>query len=433
MEYLLKGGHIIDPANNIDCIGDALIVGSSISQIGNVICSEQDSASSVVYDVSGYIISPGLVDMHVHMREPGYEYKETIQTAAEAAAAGGFTTILGMPNTQPAIDNRAIVEYVLNLASHAPITVLTSGAATKGNEGKEIAEIGDMVAGGAVAISDDAFPVQNADLMRRIMEYSGMFNIPVLTHCEDKSMTADAVMNEGVASTVFGLKPWPRQAEEIMIFRNISLAELTRSPLHIQHITTRGGVEIVRWAKDKGIKVTAETCPQYIALTDEALSNYDSNAKICPPLRTADDISALKAGLADGTIDAIATDHAPHAQQDKEVELQYAAFGMVGLETALPVVITELVKTGILSLSKAIEVMSLVPAKILGLNSGSLSVGANADIVIIDPDASATVDPVLFHSKGRNSAFAGKTLTGKAIATISRGHIVYGEENLRKL
>ncbi len=433
MWLLLKGGHIIDPANGIDCVGDVLVQGTSIDQVGDVDCSELDMNDGTVYDVSGLVVAPGLVDMHVHMREPGYEHKETIQTASEAAAAGGFTTILGMPNTSPAIDNRALVEFVLNTANLAPVNVLTSGAATKGNEGKEMAEIGDMVAGGAVAISDDAFPVQNTDLMRRIMEYSKMFDVPVLTHCEDRSMTADAIMNEGVASTVFGLKPWPRQAEEMMIFRNISLSELTGCAVHIQHVTTRRGVELVRWAKDKGLNVTAETCPQYISLTDEALTGYNSNAKICPPLRTSDDIEALKQGLADGTIEVIASDHAPHAQQDKEVELQYAAFGSVGLETTLPVVITELVKTGVMTMSSAVQAMSVTPARILGVDTGNLSVDAVADIVVFDPETSITVDPTTFRSKGRNSAFAGKSFSGKVTATISWGQIVFGEDNLKRI
>ena len=331
MWALLRNGRVIEPSAGSDQVADVLVEDGRVRTIGSVDPATQDPSAGAVYDCTGLVVAPGLVDMHVHLREPGFENKETIRTGAEAAAAGGFTTILGMPNTKPVIDNRATVEYGINQGRKAAVNVLTSGAAPKDNEGKEIAEIGDMVEAGAVAICDDAFPVQSADLMRRVMEYARMFEVPVLTHCEDTAMTLDGVMNEGVTSTMLGLQPWPRQAEEIMIWRNILLADLTACRLHVQHVTTAGGVEAVRWAKSRGIAVTCETCPQYFSLTDQALDSYDTNAKCCPPLRTQADVDAVKQGLSDGTIDVIATDHAPHAREDKEVEFQYAAFGMVGL------------------------------------------------------------------------------------------------------
>ncbi|NLN76174.1 MAG: dihydroorotase [Armatimonadetes bacterium] len=424
MWLLLKGGRIVDPSRGIDEGGDLLIQDGRIVGGHNAPVGEDGRT----IDCAGLVVAPGLIDMHVHLREPGYEHKETIATGARAAAAGGFTTILGMPNTKPAIDNRAVVEYVLNEGADADVNVLTTGAATKGNDGAEMAEIGDMVDAGAVAISDDAFPVQNADLMRRVMEYSRMFDVPVLTHCEDTSLTLDAVMNEGVNATILGLRPWPRQAESIMVIRNILLSELTGCPVHIQHVSALESVGEVRWAKNRGIPVTCETCPQYFSLTDAALNTYNSNAKVNPPLRTDADVEAIKAGLADETIDAIATDHAPHSLEDKQVELQYAAFGMVGLETALPLVLTNLVKPNVLSLCDAIAKMTIAPARILGLDSGTLADGAVADVTIFDPDATVTVRADEFKSMGRNTPFDGVELTGKVIATIVAGKVVSSDE-----
>lgn len=424
MWLLLKGGRVIDSSQNLDTTADILIENGKVSKVGKVSSEKLDSNQGKVFDATGYVVTPGLIDMHVHLREPGFEYKETIETGALAAAAGGFTTIVGMPNTKPAVDNRAVVEYVLSKGKNAAVNVLTTGAATKSNEGKEMAELGEMVEAGAVAISDDAFPVQSADMMRRVMEYAAMLDVPFLAHCEDKSMTGDGIMNEGITGTILGLRPWPRQAEEIMIWRNIMLADLTKCRLHIQHVTTKDGVEAIRWAKSRGISVTCETCPQYFSLTDEALCDYDTNAKVCPPLRTASDVDSLKEALADGTIDVIATDHAPHALHEKEVELQDAAFGSVGLETALPLVITNLVDTGVLSLADAIAKITIAPAKALKLDSGTLKEGAVADITIIDPDAKVTVKASDFKSKSKNSPFDGMELTGKAVATIVGGEII---------
>lgn len=423
MWLLLSNGRIIDPSRGIDQIGDLLIEDGRIVGVDR----PTPAGEGETIECSGLVVTPGLIDMHVHLREPGFEHKETIASGARAAAAGGFTTIVGMPNTKPAIDNRAVVEYVLNEGKRADVNVLTSGAATKGNDGAEMAEIGDMIDAGAVAISDDAFPVQSADLMRRVMEYTGMFDVPILVHCEDKSLTQDAVMNEGVNATILGLRPWPRQAEEVMVQRNILLAEMTGCKLHIQHVSTAGSIEAIRRAKARGIKVTCETGPQYFSLTDQALNTYDTNAKINPPLRTEADVEAIKTALADGTIDAIATDHAPHSLEDKQVELAYAAFGMVGLETALPLVIANLVKGGVVSLSDAIVKMTVAPARILGIDSGTLADGAVADVTIIDPEAKVTVRAAEFKSMGRNTPFEGFELTGKAVATIVAGNVVSGD------
>jgi dihydroorotase len=439
MWALLRNGRVIDPSRGFDEVADLLIADGQIISLPFQGRAGEGSPSSPllgkeglgeveghVYDCSGLIITPGLIDMHVHLREPGFEHKETILTGAQAAAAGGFTSVVAMPNTNPAVDNRAVVEYVIERGRAASVNVLTTGAATKANEGAEMAEIGDMVDAGAVAISDDAFPLQSADLMRRVMEYARMFSTPVLAHCEDKSMTRDGVMNEGLTCTILGLRPWPRQAEEIIVWRNILLADLAGCALHVQHVTTAGGVEAIRWAKSRGIRVTCETCPQYFSLTDEALNSYDTNAKCNPPLRTQGDVEAIKQGLADGTIDVIATDHAPHAREDKEVELQEAAFGMVGLETALSLVMTNLVKPGVLSIGDAIAKMTAAPARVLGLQSGALAEGAPADITIIDPDANVTVHSSEFKSLGRNTPFEGFELTGKAVATIVAGEFVSG-------
>jgi len=437
MWALLKGGRVVDPSRGLDEIADVLIGGGRVVSVGpSLPASDQGTQASRsmyegsgearVYDCTGLIVCPGLIDMHVHLREPGFEHKETIASGARAAAAGGFTAVVAMPNTRPAADNRAVIEYVVERGRRAAVNVFTAGAATKGNEGAEMAEIGDMVEAGAVAVSDDGFPVQSADLMRRVMEYAGMFDIPVLAHCEDQSMTRDGVMNEGITSTILGLRPWPRQAEEIMIWRNILLADLAGCALHIQHVTTAGGVDAVRWAKSRGIRVTCETCPQYFSLTDEALTSFNTNAKCCPPLRTQADVEAIKQGLADGTIDVIATDHAPHAQEDKDVELQYAAFGMVGLETAVPLVMTNLVKPGVLSFADALSKMTAAPARVLGLDSGKLAEGASADITIIDPEADLVVRSSEFRSMGRNTPFEGFELTGAVVATIVQGEFRHG-------
>lgn len=426
MSVLLKGGRVIDPSRGIDEIADLLIDGVQVSGIGRQ-GPGAGGRGPEVYDVTGMVVAPGLVDMHVHLREPGAEHKETIETGANAAAAGGFTTILAMPNTVPAPDNRSVVEYVLSRGQQTPINVLACGAMTKNMAGQEMAELGDMADAGAVAVSDDGYPIQNALIMRRVMEYSAMLNLPVLLHCEDKTLTTDAVMNEGITATVLGLRGMPAAAEMSMIERNILLAELAGCRVHIQHVSCAGSVEIIRRAKARGAKVTCETCPHYFTLTDEALNDYDTNTKVTPPLRTKSDVEAIKAGLADGTIDIIATDHAPHSLEDKEVEMTNASFGMVGLETALPLVITKLVDEGALTLPQAIEKLTIAPAKALGINRGTLAEGAPADIVVFDPNAEVTIRASEFKSMGRNTPFDGWKLNGAVVATIAGGKVVSGE------
>ncbi|MEN6370573.1 MAG: dihydroorotase [Armatimonadota bacterium] len=427
MWLLLKGGRVIDPSRGIDETADVLVRDGVISEIGKICLESMDGAPGEVYDITGKVVAPGLIDMHVHLREPGDEHKETIATGAAAAAAGGFTTIVAMPNTHPAPDSRAVVDLITSLGRQTPVNVLTCGALTKNMAGEEMAELGELAEAGAVAASDDGLPIQNSLVMRRVMEYAGMLDIPVLTHCEDKALTAGAVMNEGIVSTVVGLRGMPAAAEVSMIERNILLAELAGCRLHIQHVSCAASVDVIRLAKARGVKVTCETCPQYFTLTDEVLADYDTNTKMNPPLRTAADVEAIKAGLADGTIDVIATDHAPHSLEDKEVEMTVAAFGIVGLETALPLVITKLVDDGVMSLSDAIEKLTVKPAEVLGINRGTLKEGAPADIVIFDPEEEITVQASRFKSMGRNTPFDGWKLKGAVIATITGGKVAHGE------
>ncbi len=423
MWLLLKGGRVIDPANGIDEVRDIAIGDGAISyQLSAVNLQDAD-----VVDCSGLVVAPGLIDMHVHLREPGGEHKETIESGAAAAAAGGFTTIVAMPNTSPAPDNRAVVEFVLNRGRAAGINVLPCGAMTKGMGGTDMAELGDMADAGACAVSDDAHPIQNSLIMRRVMEYASMLGLPALVHCEDKTLVADGVMNEGICSTILGLRGMPGAAEVSMVERNILLGELAGCHVHIQHVSCAGSVEAVRKAKARGAKVTAETGPQYWSLTEESLSDYDTNFKMNPPLRTQADVEAVRAGLADGTIDVIATDHAPHSLEDKEVELPAAAFGIVGLETSLALGITKLVGEGVLTLPELVDKMAAAPAKALGLDRGTLTEGAVADLVIIDPEAEWTVCASEFKSKGRNTPFEGWKLGGKVVATIAGGRVAFGE------
>jgi dihydroorotase len=422
MQLLLRGGRVIDPSQGVDKIADVLIEDGKIAQIGEI---GLDVEPSQVENVSGKIVLPGLIDMHVHLREPGFEYKEDVASGSRAAAAGGFTCIAPMPNTKPVTDSRSVVEFVRRRAEDAGLVkVHPIGALTKDLKNEEMAEIGDMIAGGAVAFSDDAFPIESAGLMRRVMDYCCMLDVPVILHCEDQSLSGDGLMNEGLLSTVMGLKGIPREAKEIAVSRNIALAMLTGCRTHIAHVSTRGSVEIIRRAKDAGAPVTCETCPQYFTLTEEAVREYDTNAKINPPLRTADDIAAIKQGLADGTIDVIATDHAPHAIEEKEAEFAVAPCGMVGLETAVGLVMTELVKPGVPSATQAFEKMTTAPARIWKLPYGTLQTGSAADITVIDPDAEIVVDPAQFYSKSKNTPLAGRTLLGMPVLTIIDGRIV---------
>jgi dihydroorotase len=419
MRLLLKGGRIVDPSQDLDKVADLLIEDGRIAGIGSYGSADQ------VDDVGGKVVLPGLTDMHVHVREPGFEYKEDITTGSRAAVAGGFTAVATMPNTNPVTDSRSVVEFILCRAEDVDLArVHPIGALTKELKGEEMAEIGDMIDGGAVAFSDDAFPIANSALMRCVMDYCSMFDVPVILHCEDQSLSDEGLMNEGLTSTILGLKGIPDEAEEIAVSRNIMLARLTGCRVHIAHVSTKGSVELVRRAKEAGITITCETCPQYFSLTEDAVKGYDTNAKVNPPLRTAEDVASVKEGLVDGAIDVIATDHAPHAIEEKETEFAVAPSGMVGLETAVGLVMTELVRPGLLSLPDAFAKMTVAPSQILRLDSGTLRIGRAANITVIDPEKQWTVDPSSFNSRSKNTPFGGRELTGRAVMTIVNGRVV---------
>lgn len=422
MKILIKNGHIIDPANNMDRISDLLIEDGRITRIDHNISIATDTE---IIDATGQLVVPGLIDMHTHLREPGYEYKETIRTGTMAAAAGGFATICCMPNTKPVNDSQSVTEFILHkAASEGTVNVLPVGAITKGCQGEEITEMADLKEAGCIAVSDDGRPVMNSLVMRRAMEYAKMFHLLVISHCEDISLSEDGVMNEGGISTELGLKGIPAASEDIMVARDICIAELTGGYLHIAHVSTEGAVDLIRRAKERGVHVTAETCPHYLVLTDEAVRGYDTNAKMKPPLRTWRDVEALRAGLKDGTIDVIATDHAPHAQEEKEREFDYAPFGITGLETALSVVL-HLLTEGVLTMQDVIMKMSYYPAKILGIGKGTLSIGSVADVTIINPNTTWVVESINLRSKGKNTPFEGWKLRGKVTHTIVGGRVVF--------
>ncbi len=418
MNILIKNGHVIDPANKIDGKLDVLLSDGKITRLGKPGSIPADGAR--VVDASGKLVVPGLIDMHVHLREPGFEYKETIKTGTAAAKAGGFASVCCMPNTNPVNDNRSLTEFILSEARDAPARVFPIGAITKGSKGEELAEMAELHSAGCIAVSDDGKPVMNAAIMRRAMEYSKIFDIPIISHCEDCILSNKGVVNEGFVSTELGLRGIPAAAEEVMVGRDIALAQLTGCRLHIAHVSAKGSVRMLREAKARGVKVTAETCPHYFTLTEEAVRGYNTLAKMNPPLRTADDVAAIKQGLKDGTIDVIATDHAPHAMDEKSVEFDYAPFGIVGLETAVGLTF-KLVHEGVLTLTEAVRKMSLNPASILKINKGTLSVGTDADITIIDPNSEWTVDSSQFKSKSKNTPFEGWKLKGKAVQTIVGG------------
>jgi len=424
MKKLLKGARVVDPAQNLDAFMDILIVDDRIAEIR----PNLDISDATIIDLSGMTVTPGLIDMHVHFRDPGYEYKEDIESGSMSAAAGGFTAVACMPNTNPPIDNSALIEYVKSKAAKVgKVKVLPIGCVSKGQKGEEITEMGDMAEVGAVAFSDDGKPVANSSLMRKAMSYAAMFNKVIIDHCEVPSLFEGGQINEGSVSTLLGLGGIPRACEEIMVARDILLARELKIPVHIAHISTKGSVELVRWAKGEGVKVTCEVTPHHLTLTEKAVMDYDTNAKVNPPLRTQEDINALLDGLKDGTIDAIATDHAPHHVDEKDVEFDKASFGLVGLETALGVILTKVVGRNGISLSTVIEKMTLGPAKILGLQMGSLEIGRPADITVIDLEREWTVDKDKFFSKGRNTPFHGFKLKGKAVMTTVDGRTVYSE------
>lgn len=423
---LLQNGRIIDPANNIDEPGDLLIQGGKIAVIGK--CgSVTPPEETTMVDLKGGWLLPGLIDIHVHLREPGEEYKETIASGTKAAAAGGFTAVACMPNTRPVNDSQAITALILAKASQEGFArVYPVGAISKNSQGTELAEFGELKKAGVVAVSDDGRPVANSQLMRRALEYSGNHNLLVISHAEEMSLSINGVMNEGALSTRLGLRGIPRVAEEIMIYRDLALAEYVNRPIHIAHISTRESVELIRRAKAKGCKVTAETTPHYFTLTEEAVGKYDTRAKMNPPLRTPGDVAAIIEGLADGTIDAIATDHAPHSEMEKDVEFDQAANGIIGLETSVPLTLA-LVRKNLLSPARMVELLSAGPARILGVTGGTLSVGSAADITVVDPDKTFVYTKEQIVSKSSNSPFLNWELTGKAVLTMVGGRITFSE------
>lgn len=421
MTILIQGGHVIDPGR-FDGVADLLIQNGKISAVGPTLVAP---AGAQVIQAAGQLVLPGFVDLHVHFREPGFEYKETIQSGTAAAVAGGFTTVCAMPNTNPVNDNQSITEFMIDRAKAAGNAHLYPiGAITKGSEGKELAEIGDLRRAGCVAISDDGKPVMNSLVMRRAMEYARAFDVPVVDHCEDLHLSEGGCMNEGLVSTELGLPGIPSAAEDVMVARNVSLAELTGARLHLAHISTAGSVRMVREAKSRGLKVTAEACPHHFTLTEELARGYNTHAKMNPPLRAWQDVQAIKEGLRDGTIDVIATDHAPHATQEKQQEFTEAPFGIVGLETALSLTLA-LVEEGVLTLESAVEKLATSPARAFSLDAGTLAVGVPADVTIVDPQAQWEVDPSRFRSKSRNTPFAGWKVKGRVTTTIVSGRVVF--------
>lgn len=420
-ELLLKNGRIIDPAQNLDTVGDILIREGKIAEVGANI----DAPAAEVLDMTDKILAPGLVDIHCHLREPGLERKETIATGTRAAANGGFTTVLPMPNTAPVADSPASVLYIKSRSKETGVVhVYPIGAITKGSKGLELAEMSAMADAGAVAFSDDGRPVESSRMMRLAMEYSLITKLPLIAHEEDLALVDEGDMNEGYYSTVLGLRGNPVAAEETMIARDIILARLTGAKLHVAHVSTAHGVQMIREAKAEGLNITAEVTPHHLTLTEEAVKTYDTNTKVNPPLRTQADVDALIQGLKEGVIDCVATDHAPHTIEDKVVEYHFAANGISGFETALPLLWTALVKNGSFTPLELIERMSTAPARIMNLPCGSLKVGAAADIVAIDPETILAVDKEAFYSKGKNTPYHGKLLSGWPVLTLVDGEVI---------
>lgn len=428
MRTLIKGGQVIDPGR-MNTIADVLIEDGKIQAIDvNPQGTLQDPESVTIIDAQGFIVCPGFIDLHVHFREPGFEYKETIATGVASAVAGGFTTVCCMPNTSPVNDSQSITEFIFRQAKIADkARVFPIGAITKGSKGEELAEIGELHDAGCVAISDDGIPVMNTLVMRRAMEYARIFDLPVIDHCEDMHLSAGGSMNEGFVSTELGIPGIPNAAEEVMVARNIFLAELTQSRLHLPHVSTIGSVRLLRDAKERGLLVTAEACPHHFTLTDEAVRSFDTHAKMNPPLRTDADVQAIKEALKDGSIDIIATDHAPHAMHEKQRQFDNAPFGIIGLETALPLTLN-LVEEGVLTMEQAVAKLTCEPARVFKLSYGTLAVGVDADVTLFDPKKSWTLDPNRLHSKSRNTPFTGWTMKGKVVKTLVGGRVVYEAE-----
>ena len=420
---LLRGGHILDPSRDFDGTGDVLIDSGKVESVGGRLGNPGDAE---IVDCAGFIVSPGFIDVHCHLREPGREDVETIATGARAAAAGGFTAVCAMPNTDPVTDNQAAVGFIVRQAQRANAArVHVIGAISVGQKGETLAEFGEMVAAGAVAVSDDGKPVVSAQLMRTALEYARSFAIPVIDHCEEPTLARGGSMNEGIISARLGLKGIPSEAEEIMAIRDILLARRTGGHVHLAHMSTRGSVELIRWGKERGINVTAEVCPHHISLTEDRVLGYDTNAKMNPPLRTQEDVEALREAVRDGTIDMIATDHAPHHYDEKEREFADAPNGIIGFETALAVSVTNLVETGHIDFRTLVDKMSCAPARLFGLPGGSLAKGSVADVTVFDPAREWEVEPSAFLTKGRNTPYAGMMLKGRAVCTIVGGRLVH--------
>ncbi len=417
----ITGGRVIDPSRQLDAIGDVWIVGDRIAE------PRADLRADRTIDARGRIVSPGWIDMHVHLREPGREEDETIASGAAAAVAGGVTSVACMPNTEPPLDNQAAVEFVYLQAKRAGMAnVFPIGCVTKGRAGEELAEIGQMVTGGAVAFTDDGSPVASAEMMRRALEYSTMFDKAILSHCEDLDLTRGGVMHEGLVSLDLGLRGMPALAEELHVFRDIELARLTGGRVHILHVSTAGSVKLIRRAKHDGVRITGEACPHHFLLTDESLRTFDSNFKMAPPLRTQADVDAVLAGLIDGTLDVIATDHAPHAPEKKAREFDQCPNGILGVETLLPLCVTHLIDRGHLSWPQLIEKVTINPAKVLSIDRGTLKPGAPADVTIIDPACEWTIDVERFRSRSRNCPFHGWKVKGRAEVVIVGGDVKAG-------
>jgi len=429
MNLLVKGGRLVDPASGFDGLADCLILNGKVAEVGPALRAAEGTP---VVDAAGKVVAPGFIDMHVHLREPGYEYKETIATGTRAAALGGFTRVACMANTEPVNDNRAVTDYILAKArDEGWVRVHPVGAVTRDLKGESLAELGELAEGGCVAYSDDGRPIMNAGLLRRALEYIQPFGLPVISHAEDSTLAAGGVMHEGVVSTELGLRGIPSAAEEVMVARDIILAELTGSPVHIAHVSTAGAVRLIRNAKARGLRVTAEVTPHHLLLTEEAVRSFDTDTKMNPPLRSKADREALQEALADGTLDAVATDHAPHAPAEKEVEYDHAAFGVVGLETAVPLLLHHLVHGGILDLPTLIARFTGGPARILNLPGGHLGKGADGDLVILDLDREHEVDVARFASRSRNSPFGGWRLRGFVWMTVVGGKVVQSEGVVR--
>ncbi|MGH9942428.1 MAG: dihydroorotase [Pyrinomonadaceae bacterium] len=425
MKLLIANGYLIDPTQGINAGKNLLIEGGRVAGLPER--ADGVPEGTEVFDATGLAVAPGFIDLHTHLREPGQEYKETIETGARAAVAGGFTSVCAMPNTDPVNDSPAVTRFIIEQSERAGLAnVFPVGAITKGSQGAELAEMGEMKRAGIVAVTDDGRPVPNAGMMRRALEYARGFDLPVMDHCEDQSLSAGGVMHEGRWSLRLGLRGHPALAEELDALRDCALAELTGGRVHLAHVSTRGALDAVRRAKERGLRVTCEVTPHHFTLTDAAVEGYDANTKMCPPLRGEEHLEAILEGLRDGTIDAIATDHAPHHADEKALEFDQAPFGITGLETAVGLALDRLVHHGVISLERLVDLCSVNPARIFSLEGrGTLRPGAWADVTLLDPDREWTFDAASSKSKSRNTPFDGRTMRGAAVATIVGGRILY--------